>query len=252
MTEDNYRVCFIIAHRYYRNYESDIQYYVDNIQKYYKNSFTIIVDNNSKYIDDIKQHLYNYSNLVILSNETACKFEIGAYKVGINYLIDNNLVNVYDYVIFSQDNFVLTNKYDFNLLKDDGIKGCALGMGDSQHHYEHFYETDAQIILKMLGLENLIDKIGLVWCASFILHNSKLLEFLNITKDIIITIRHQSCCSERYLAAILYYFNDSKNRGLYDITNLHYDCWTVDIKNNNYKYCFMKRVQQKNQDTLDK
>ena len=251
MEEDNPKPCFIIAHRYYRNYESYIQYYVDNIQKFYTNSFIIIVDNNSKHIDDIKNKLANYSNLVILSNDTPCKFEIGAYNVGINYLKDNNLIDKYDFCIFTQDNFILNNKYDFNILHNDGVKGCALVIGDNRLHYEHIHTYDSPYILRKLGLEHNIDKIRLCWCNSFILHSSKILDFLNITKDIVITIRLQSESSERYLAAILYVLNNNKDHGLYDIYSLEYDCWNVDLKNNNYKTCFIKKVQQKNERTID-
>jgi len=81
MEKDNYKVCFIISHKYYRNYESYIQYYVDNIQKFYPESLCIIVDNNSTHIDDIINKLNTYNNVIILSNVSLCKFEIGAYKL---------------------------------------------------------------------------------------------------------------------------------------------------------------------------
>lgn len=249
--EDSYNLCFIIAHRYYRNYQSFIQYYVDNIQKMYTNSFIIIVDNNSKYIDDIKHKLSNYSNLVILSNDTPCKFEIGAYKVGINYLIDNNLVNKYDFCIFTQDNFILNKKYDFNLLKNDGVKACTLGIGDIGHHCGMLHSQESQHVLRKLGLENKIDDVRFCWCCSFILHGSKILDFLNITSDIIIKVRIQSEYAERYLSAILYVLNDNKHYGLFDVRYLNYDLLSVDLINNNSDYCFMKKFQQKNECTID-
>ena len=208
MEEDDYKLCFIISHKYYRQYESYIQYYVDNIQKYYKNSLTIIVDNNSMYINDIKEQLKDYTNVVILSNDSECKFEIGAYKVGIHYLIENNLVNEYDFCIFTQDNFILTNKYNFSLLKQDNVTACSIGIGGNCYHNGLMNVEESQSILKKLTLQNDVDKIGLCWCNSFILDNSKILEFMNILRDIVITIRRQSEYSERYLAAILFFLND--------------------------------------------
>jgi hypothetical protein len=85
---DNYNVCFIISCKYNRNYITYIKYYVDNIIKYYTNYLIIIIDNNSIYIDELIKlfNFLNYKNIVILTNNIECKFEIGAYKMGIIYL----------------------------------------------------------------------------------------------------------------------------------------------------------------------
>ena len=48
------KLCFIISHKYYKSYKSFIKYYVDNIKKFYPNSFILIVDNNSENLEDIK------------------------------------------------------------------------------------------------------------------------------------------------------------------------------------------------------
>ena len=67
----------------------------------------LIVDNNSPYLEDIENILKKYINLKIIINNSKCKFEIGAYNEGIRYIQNNNLLNNYEYFIFSQDNFVL-------------------------------------------------------------------------------------------------------------------------------------------------
>ena len=75
---DKNKVIFIIAHKYFRGYESYIEYYINNIKKFYEKSLIIVVDNNSNYKDDIFDKLKIYDNVVLLDNDIKCKFEIGA------------------------------------------------------------------------------------------------------------------------------------------------------------------------------
>jgi hypothetical protein len=251
METKSYKLCFIISHKYYRNYTSYIQYYIDNIQKFYPGSLCIIVDNNTTHINDIIIKLKEYKNVVILTNASICKFEIGAYKVGISYLLNNNLIDKYDYTIFSQDNFVLKNKYDFNELRNQNITACSLTIGDLNNHGDLMHVYQSQIILKKLNLLDSIEKIGLCWCNSFILHNLKIKEFFDITKDIIITQRIESEWSERYLAAILYYLNNNRNYGLNGIYNYKYNCCSVNIFEDEIDEYFVKNTQHKNELTID-
>ena len=250
--EDSYKVCFVIALKYYRTYESFIKYYVDNIQRLYKNSFIIIVDNNSRYIDDIKQMFITYTNLIIITNNTICKFEIGAYKVGINYLILNNLIDNYNYYIFTQDNFILKNKYDFNILSNNNTVACPLVSFYNNHLKLGHWDRPITIqILTSLNLQNSVEKLTFCWCSSFILEKSKLIPFLNITQNIVITIRNQSESSERYLSGILYYLNNYIHADIDgDMDRQCYDCWKVDLYHNIDSH-FVKRIQQKTQDTPD-
>jgi len=255
---ENYKLCFIIAHRYYRNYKSYMKFYVENINKFYKNSLIIIVDNNSKYFDDIKKLLNNYENIIFLINNSECKFEIGAYNVGINYIINNNLIEKYNYYIFSQDTFVLKNKCDFNNLSNNNILACAFNHLENIPYDCNFNIYDP-ICINILNKINIYDKLsnfGLCWCCSFILHNSKVLDYYNIVKYEIITSRFGgSVQSERYLSGILYYLNNNKYISLCGDSSspsiLGYDCWKVDIENNNLPNFFIKTVQQKTENTID-
>jgi hypothetical protein len=86
------KVFFIISAKYYRNYKCYLKFYVDDIQKFYKNFYTLIVDNNSKYINDIILLFQEYNNLKIIINNSDCKFEIVAYNEGIRYILNNNLL----------------------------------------------------------------------------------------------------------------------------------------------------------------
>ena len=259
MEKDPYKLCFVISHRYYRNYISYIQYYVDNIQKFYTDSLIIIVDNNSLYINDIIGKFKTYNNIVILSNTTQCKFELGAYKVGINFLLEQKLLDNYDYIIFSQDNFVLKNKYDFNSMKDNNILAMSFARGQNgnhhygNHHYDCFHSEPSQKILQRLNLLESINIFSVCWCNSFILHTSKILEFLDITQDIIITIRRESECSERYLDAIIFYLNNNKNYTMNYIEGgcLSYNCWNINLLEDNVIEYFAKRIQHKTETTED-
>lgn len=249
-----YSVVFVISHRYYRNYPSYIKYYVDNIQSFYNtNAFVLIVDNNSKHIQDIKDLFVDYNNTIILTNETECKFEVGAYKVGIQYLLENQIQ--YEYCVFSQDNFVLKRKFDFGELTNNNIKACPV------NHFclprEDYYEPKLYDILKKYGFENMIDIMSLCWCNTFVLHVSCIIPFMEKTNHIQkITNREESCASERYLSGILHILNNNKSVSIDgDISSkeiLGYDCWTVDLINESIptRY-FVKRIQAKNETTVD-
>jgi hypothetical protein len=258
--EENYKVCFIIANKYVRNYVSFIEYYVNNIKTFYKDSLVLIVDNNSTYLEeDIIQKLekYSYTDVLLLTNNSECKFELGAYKIGMKYLLDNNLVNNYDYLICTQDTFVLKNKYDFNNLIENNIFACPIKtyIDDNCNRYHDNYNTNlVQIILNRTNLTNNINELRLCWANSFVLHKSKIEEFLNLTDDLIITQKSHSCDCERFLSAIMYKLNNYKN---YTIDNMYTEeeikphLWNIDIPNTESKYYFVKRLTAKNENTCD-
>lgn len=244
-----HRPCFIISHRYYRNYPSYILHYIENIQKFYENSIIILVDNNSKYLDDIKIQLK--PDIIVLVNDTECKFEIGAYKVGINYIISNNLLNDYDYYVFTQDNFIIKNKYDFDILDKNNTFAAALDIFKVSNN--EFYQNQIVMnILKSINLEKKIDDLTLCWCNSFVLNKTKVIDYLNIVKDIVIINRNQSEASERYLSGVLYYLNNHIMSSINKIdSNKKYDCWKVNLYDSFPGIYFVKKIQQKNERTID-
>ena len=248
---NNYKLCFIISHKYYRQYTSYIKYYIDNINNYYENSLILIIDNNSKYIDDIKILFNNYPNVLILINDTECKFEIGAYKLGINYIINNNLLENYDYYIFTQDTFILKNKYDFNILTENNTKACAIHVFYPPK--EQYENPIIMNILIKLNLQNRLDELSLCFANSFILNKSKISPFFEIIKDIVITNRFESECSERYLTGILYYLNDYIMTSIEgDISHSIYDFYKIDFINDNFPdKNFLKLMQQKNENSIE-
>lgn len=249
-----HKICFVIALKYFRNYETFIKFYVDNIQSFYKDSLTIIVDNNSTYIQDIHAMFMNYTNVIIITNETECKFEIGAYKVGIHYLLTNGLLDTYDYYVFTQDNFVIKNRYDFNQLNEKGTLACAINSW-KRIRPENYNIGICKEILLPLNLQNSFDKLSICWATSFILHSSTINKFFDIVKNVIIKDRQESCYAESYMSGILYYLNNNKIEdidGDIDVLMNHYDCWTVHPIHDDIKTVhFVKKVQQKTEHTLD-
>jgi len=244
-----YRLVFIIAHKFVRGYKSYTKYYIDTINTFYPESLIIVVDNNSLNKNDIFNTINNIPNVILLDNNIICKFEIGAYQVGLKYLIDNNFVNKYDYCICTQDNFILKNKYDFNQLKQKNITACPInGFYPDGVSPEITYN-----ILTRLNLYNNMDKIDFCWCSSFVINTIHIQQLYDYFKQIVISTRYEGAASERYLARILWELNGQKDcesidGNLKDLNTRHYDCWTVDLFQNQTSY-FAKSVQQKNENT---
>jgi hypothetical protein len=241
------KLVFIIAQKYYRNYPSYIEYYIDNIQTNYPKSLIIVVDNNSTHKDDVFSSLSDKDKVVLLDNNIDCKFEIGAYKVAMDYMITENIVDDYEYFIFTQDNFILKNKFDFNILKFNNVTACPLV--SLPNDWEYWYVCEP--ILNMLGLNSHIHETRLCWCSSFILEKNNIEKMLDFFKNITIVNRVGSMASERYLGRLLWELNDRKHFDIDgDVNNLSYYCHTVDAYSNINNF-FCKISQQKNENTLE-
>tara|TARA_R110000824_G_scaffold791_1_gene4816 strand:+ start:4944 stop:5702 length:759 start_codon:yes stop_codon:yes gene_type:complete len=251
MGKDEYSVAFIIAHKYFRGYPSYLKYYIENIIKFYgDNALVLVVDNNSLYKEDIFNEIPDIDNIVYLDNNIDCKFELGAYQVGINYILENDLLDKYDFYVCTQDNFIIKNKYDFNILLDKDDTACPINS----------WKPDGACggvvaqVLSSIDLYNNLDKMTFCWCSSFVVSKLKLEQLYGYLQKIVITVRHQSCASERYLARILWELNNYKNTdidgGLDELKRDYYDCWTVDPYAD-AKSFFVKKVQQKTEKTVD-
>lgn len=247
----NFKLIFIISHKYYRGYESYIEYYINNINKFYDGALIIVVDNNSIYKDDIFNKLINIENVILLDNNIESKFELGAYTVGLKYIIDNDILDRYNYLIFTQDNFILKNKYDFYELEKNNITACPI----NSYYQDGYLNHISHQVLDGLKLNNNLDKITFCWCNSFIIHNDKIQKLYEYINQIKIINRTESEASERYFSRILYELNDHVNYDIDgDIRNLNtkYDCWKVNPYDEIIGAFFVKKVQQKNENTLNK
>ena len=243
MSPDPNKVCFIIAHKYFRGYESYLKYYLENIRKFYPEALAIVVDNNSIYKKDVFDQIKNINNVVLLDNDITSKFELGAFTRGVRYLSNKDIINKYEYFIFTQDTYILKNKYDFTKHKD---KACPINASVHGPELLTLKYDEVQGFTKIDPPHHVIKQ---VWCSSFVLHRSKVLSFFEILKDIKVITRVDSEDAERYISAVLYYLNDNK---ISDIDSyLRYSPWTDDpmhMKVDNY---FMKKLQQKTQNTED-
>lgn len=236
---------FIIAHKYYRGYESYINLYIDRINQYYPNNLIVVVDNNSDFKDDILIKLKKYDNVVFLENDIESKFELGAYQVGINFLLKNDLLDRYEFFIFTQDTFILNKKFDFFELKEKNVLSCPISYGCGS--YDFGFNVEKEKILKSINLYDKLDEIKFCFCNSFIIKKEKINQYYDLTKNIKILNRSDSEASERYLSRILYELNEHKNYQIDDCSK--YDGYTINPYNNNAEVFFVKKFQQKNEKT---
>ena len=245
---------FIIAHKYYRKYESFIEFYINNINTFYNDDADIlIVDNNSTHYQDIEDKVSKYNNVTFIINTSDSKFELGAYRFGINYLGDK--IKEYEYIVFSQDTFVLKNKYDFNNLIINDVKATTVLAHHEYYNEEkpfYLYNDEIKAILQQINMYNKLDKILLCCCSTFILHNSTIDNFMKFTNHIKLTIRKDSEIGERYLGRILYELNNDK---IFYIDgymgDLKYCRHNTDMYPFLNGYNFQKKLQQKDELTLD-
>jgi len=246
------KLIFIIAHKYYRGYTSYLNYYIDNIKLYYPNSLIVLVDNNSPNKSDVFDSL-KYDDIIILDNDTDSKFEIGAYKVGINYLLENNLLTDYDYVIFSQDTYILKNQYDFNILKSKNINAASfVGLKNDFEKWDV-----AGHVLAKLNLTDKLEQTTICWCNSFVVSTTKINKLYSFLEPIVIKIRRESEASERYLGRIILELNNGVDfslqgdNNLFVVNGVTLNCLEVNPYDQMDNY-FCKVAQQKNENTNEK
>lgn len=214
----NSKICFIITMKYVKDYETYINIYVNGIQKFYENAFTLIVDNNSDNIEDIYKMLEKYNNIKIITNTSQSKYELGGYIFGIKWLIDNFTLSQYEYYVFTQDTFILTNKFDFNILKNNLIGACSIVEFNENLIIDRHTGKSLPIlidekkeVLEPLGLYNNMDKIMLCWGCNFVCRNNVIHNLFEYIKNIIVKNKHDSGASERYMGRIIYELNEHRN-----------------------------------------
>lgn len=239
-------LCFIIACKVYRSYDSYIPFYVSKIKEYYPEAMIILVDNNSDY-SELYTQFSSMNNLIVLENTSESKFELGAYKFATEYIKNNNLK--FDYYVCSQDTFVLVNKYDFNTLVKDNVKACSIG-----HFYFHRSSGLHINVLKRLGLYDPSETFLCCWCVSWTCDHESLLKINDLLLSIIPKTRYESMETERYMGKILKMLNNNIEYAI-EIgveCNADYSCHSIDPRSvdaKNTNHYFIKRAQQKTEHT---
>jgi len=235
------KICFFIACKVYKNYKSYLAFYVKNILNFYPNATILLVDNNSKYFE-FYQQFKDEPNVIILENTSAQKFELGAYNFATKYIIDNNLQ--FDFYVCTQDNVVMVNNLDFNILIDHDIFACSTAT--------FIFSRSQDLHIEVLSQLNLYDPDEKFLCNSWnswIVNHANLLNIYQLTKSLIITTRHQSMQTERYMGKVLKMLNNNVSISIDGPSEFHtYNCFAVDpttIEIKNDKYIFIKVVQNK-------
>jgi hypothetical protein len=253
MTEDLIIPAFIIAHKYVRGYPSYTEYYINNIQKHYPEALTIVVDNNSEHRDDIFKRLLLYNNVVLLDNNIDCKFELGAYQVGMKYILDNGLQNYYDYFMCTQDLYILKNKYDFSKLKGNNVGAAPIIGWSNDLEIMHI----VQPVLEHFNLFNRLEETDLCWCSSFVVSKEKISYLYKYFRQIVITDREGSKASERYLGRLFLELNNGTkfsidgSSNMYNVHGCNYDCHSVNVYAKVDKH-FCKVSQKKTELTYER
>jgi hypothetical protein len=242
-----YRLCFIIGCKQYKNYTSYLSFYISNIKKYYPSAFIILVDNNSNY-KEVYDSFKDMENIILLENTSDSKFEIGAYMYATEYIQSNNLI--FDYYICTQDTFILVNKYDFSELDKNNLKCCSL----SHFIYERSFGLHVNPLIN-LNLYEPSEKFMCCWCTSYICNHDVLLNIKNILKNIKLTLKQHSLESERYMGKILKMLNNNISYAINNgLEGYNYCCFNIDPMSNEAKETnnyFIKKIQSKTENTSD-
>lgn len=247
------KLCFVIAHKWIRRnppFRSYLSHYIDNIMSFYPDSLVLVVDNKSRHKDDVLLSVSRLDRVVVLDNTTDSGFEVGAYTVACDWLCKEDRFNAFDFVVFTQDTYVLKNKYDFTLLWKHEIKSCPINSWRND-----MWGIDLQVkALTAMGLNDCLDQISFCWCNGFVAASNKIPQLLSYISKVTVTTKDESCASERWLARVVYELNEKGKHwdidGNIDNNRSKYNEWTVDVTSDIPSY-FVKSIQQKTETTVD-
>lgn len=262
------KVCFVIAHRYVRGYKYYLHHYVENIRKFYVDYMIIIVDNNSVYKEEVLNVYKNDKDIIIIDNTSDSKFEAGAYNVGVKYILDNNISKKYNYYVFTQDTYILKNKFNFDELEKNEVLACPISYGVGTQdlpihlikpHIQNLNIWDDNIqyntkpILELKDItSDILNKVLHCYCSVFIINEKKLNVLHNYLNKIKITTRNDSELFERYFAFVLFKLNNNKNYQIDFNPYSLYDRCSIDLLDEfNHGY-FAKHQQGKRENVIDK
>jgi hypothetical protein len=261
------RICFIISHIYFGNSKSYLEHFVDNIFNFYPDSKVILVDNGSTDFSTIESTKNKFSQIVILENYTNHKFELGAYKRGFDYLMDEDLINTFDYYVCTQDTYILKNRYDFRELVgakyspyNQQVYACPISWGFGYQDFST-HTPPWLSLLNLLGeFENNYNPLNTYsdfdwgyktkkalhcYCTCFVVHKSRTSALYNYLKRLYINTRFQSECGERFMAHVLLKLNGGINYQIDKNPYILYDQWKTNLEENFEHGYFAKQQQGK-------
>jgi hypothetical protein len=198
------------------------------------------------HLKDIEIVLYNYKNIVILTNTSDSKFETGAHSFGLKWLIENDKNN-YDYYVFTQDNFIIENKYDFNKLKYFNIQACSIV--EHQEHFAWIYNNKKKTILNNYNITGEYGHNNICWACSFIIDKNKLCKLYNYIKYASLKEKTDSCIYERILGFIIRELEPIKFIVDGFLTETKYTSKTD--KSIMYSFKYFKKISQNKLDNKD-
>ena len=138
----------------------------------------------------------------------------------------------YDYYVFTQDTFILENKYDFNKLKYLNVQACSI-----VEHLEHFIWYCPMEKLDILQKHNIsFNNTNICWGCNFVISKNKIFNLYEYIKEHILKTKDHSCLFERIMG---FFIKELEPK------NCNIDGFMIDYETKNRLHYFEKKRQTK-------
>ena len=177
------------------------------------------------------------------------------------------MLKEYYYYVFTQDTYILKNKYYFEELEENGVLACpvsyAHGIQDIpiqqiKPYLEYLGIYDSNIQYNEIPIINpeditpdILNKVLHCYCSVFIVHMTKIIELYGYISKLKLTKRIDSELFERYFAYVLYKLNNNKNYQIDFNPYSLYDKYNVNLLDDFDNGFFAKQQQRKRENVVD-